>query len=131
MPVAARVEVTWSDARPFRLSLPEEWARDEHRRQACHVPPEVCSHTRQAQCLEMLDAWGDQVPHGWVTGDDALGTRIPRRGPAWLGSIGRSVGEPWGVGQMLGSRRGPVRAVGLAMVFGILRLIKTTGEQTR
>ena len=23
----------------FRLSLPEEWARDEQRRQACHVPP--------------------------------------------------------------------------------------------
>jgi SRSO17 transposase len=25
----------------FRLSLPEEWARDEPRRQACHVPQEV------------------------------------------------------------------------------------------
>jgi SRSO17 transposase len=48
----------------FRLSLPEEWARDEPRRQACHVPEEVRYHTRQAQCLEMLDAWGDQVPHG-------------------------------------------------------------------
>src|SRR5215510_838748 len=23
----------------FRLSLPQEWARDEQRRQACHVPP--------------------------------------------------------------------------------------------
>src|SRR5712664_2868990 len=57
----------------FRLSLPEEWARDEHRRQACHVPPEVQYHTRHAQCLEMLDLWGDQVPHGWVTGDDELG----------------------------------------------------------
>jgi SRSO17 transposase len=57
----------------FRLSLPQEWARDEQRRQACHVPPEVRYHTRQEQCLEMLDAWGDQVPHGWVTGDDELG----------------------------------------------------------
>ena len=57
----------------FRLSLPEEWARDEPRRQACHVPPEVCFHTRQAQCLEMLDLWGEQVPHGWVTGDDEFG----------------------------------------------------------
>jgi SRSO17 transposase len=57
----------------FRLSLPEEWARDEPRRQECHVPPEVRSQTRQAQCLEMLDEWGDQVPHSWVTGDDELG----------------------------------------------------------
>jgi hypothetical protein len=24
------------------------------------------------QCLDMLDLWGAQVPHGWVTGDDAL-----------------------------------------------------------
>jgi len=57
----------------FRLSLPEEWARDEQRRQECHVPPEVRYHTRHEQCLEMLDAWGEQVPHGWVTGDDELG----------------------------------------------------------
>src|SRR5712691_552671 len=57
----------------FRLSLPEEWTRDEQRRQACHVPPEVRYHTRQEQCVEMRDAWRDQVPHGWVTGDDELG----------------------------------------------------------
>ena len=57
----------------FRLSLPEDWARDERRREECHVPSEVQYHTRQAQCLEMLDAWGEKVPHGWVTGDDELG----------------------------------------------------------
>ena len=57
----------------FRLSLPEEWARDEQRRQECHVPPEIRYQTRQEQCLEMLDEWGKQVPHGWVTGDDELG----------------------------------------------------------
>jgi SRSO17 transposase len=57
----------------FRLSLPEDWARDEQRRQACHVPKEVRYRTRQEQCLEMLDAWGAQVPHGWVVGDDELG----------------------------------------------------------
>ena len=57
----------------FRLSLPQEWARDAQRRQACHVPEEVQYHTRQEQCLEMLDLWGAQVPHGWVTGDDELG----------------------------------------------------------
>ncbi len=57
----------------FRLSLPEDWARDEQRRQECHVPLEIRYQTRQEQCLEILDAWGAQVPHGWVTGDDELG----------------------------------------------------------
>jgi SRSO17 transposase len=57
----------------FRLSLPEDWTRDEQRRQECHVPKEIQYHTRHEQCLEMLDAWGNQVPHGWVTGDDEFG----------------------------------------------------------
>ena len=57
----------------FRLYLPQEWARDEQRRHACHVPPAVRYYTRPEQCVEMLDRWGDQVPHGWVTGDDELG----------------------------------------------------------
>ena len=57
----------------FRLSLPREWTRDEQRRRACHVPLDVQYQTRQEQCLEMLDLWGAQVPHGWVTGDDARG----------------------------------------------------------
>ena len=34
----------------FRLWLPEEWARDEHRRADCHVPPEVRYQTRHEQC---------------------------------------------------------------------------------
>src|SRR5262245_24898998 len=57
----------------FRLSLPEAWARDEPRRHACHVPPAVRYQTRHEQCVDMLDAWREQVPHGWVTGDDELG----------------------------------------------------------
>src|SRR5439155_27345071 len=57
----------------FRLSLHQEWTRDAQRRQACHVPPEVRYHTRQEQRVEMLDLWGEQIPHGWVTGDDELG----------------------------------------------------------
>jgi SRSO17 transposase len=57
----------------FRLYLPEEWARNEQRRQACHVPSEIRYQTRQEQCLEMLDQWREQVPHSWVTGDDELG----------------------------------------------------------
>src|SRR5499427_2066839 len=57
----------------FRLSLPAEWARDEQRRQACHIPEAVSYRPRHDQCLEMLDLWHAQVPHGWVTGDDELG----------------------------------------------------------
>src|SRR6266446_9288067 len=64
----------------FRLSLPEEWARDEPRRQECHVPKEVRYHTRHDQCLEMLDQWSEHVPHGWVTGDDELGRHTGFRG---------------------------------------------------
>lgn len=64
----------------FRLSLPADWARDVQRRAACHVPPEVRYHMRHEQCLEMLDAWGEQVPHGWVTGDDELGRHTRFRG---------------------------------------------------
>jgi SRSO17 transposase len=41
----------------FRLSLPEEWAWDEHRRQECHVPEAVAYHTRHEECLEMFDLW--------------------------------------------------------------------------
>jgi SRSO17 transposase len=63
-----------------RLSLPAAWVRDEQRRQECHVPKEVPYHTRQEQCLAMLAAWGEQVPHGWVTGDDALGRHSWFRG---------------------------------------------------
>jgi len=34
----------------FRLSLPEDWARDAQRRQECHVPQAVRYHTRHEQC---------------------------------------------------------------------------------
>src|SRR5215471_8939584 len=64
----------------FRLSLPQDWARNELRREACHVPPEVQYQTRHAQCLEMLDQWRGHVPHGWVTGDDELGRHTWFRG---------------------------------------------------
>jgi SRSO17 transposase len=64
----------------FRLYLPQEWARNELRRQACHVPPEVRYQTRQEQCLEMLDQWRAYMPHGWVTGDDELGRHTRFRG---------------------------------------------------
>src|SRR5919198_1240325 len=77
MGYVSRQDHAWLD---FRLSLPQEWARDEQRRRECHVPKEVRYHTRPEQCLEMLDLWGDQVPHGWVTGDDELGRHTRFRG---------------------------------------------------
>src|SRR5207247_2412174 len=64
----------------FRLSLPEDWARDEHRRQECHVPEEVQYRTRHEQCLEMLDLWGEQVPHGWGGGVWNANARDPQSG---------------------------------------------------
>ena len=67
----------------FRLYLPEEWTRDEHRRQQCHVPLEVRYHTRQEQCLEMLDTRRKQVPHSWVSGDDELGRHTRFRQQLW------------------------------------------------
>jgi hypothetical protein len=57
----------------FHCSLPAEWARDAHRRQACHVPPEVRYHTRHEPGVARRDLGGEQLPHGWVPGDDELG----------------------------------------------------------
>jgi SRSO17 transposase len=76
----------------FRLSLPQEWAHDEQRRQACHVPPEICYQTRQEQCLEMLDVWSAHVPHGWVSGDDELGRHT------WFRQALRERGERYVLG---------------------------------
>ena len=76
----------------FRLYLPEEWTRDEHRRQQCHVPLEVRYHTRQEQCLEMLDTRRKQVPHSWVSGDDELGRHTRFRQQL------RERGERYGLG---------------------------------
>ncbi len=36
--------------RDFRFSLPQDWARDTHRRRECHVPEEVASQARPDQC---------------------------------------------------------------------------------
>ena len=57
----------------FRLSLPEEWTRDEQRRQQCHVPPDVryqtdrrsawkCSTRGESRCHTA----GSPVMMNWV-----------------------------------------------------------------
>jgi SRSO17 transposase len=97
----------------FRLYLPQEWARDAQRRQACHVPEDVRYQTRHEQCLEMLEAWGHQVPHGWVTGDDELGRHtqfrhaLRERGERYVLGVScttaiRDLEAPWPVYQGCG-----------------------------
>jgi SRSO17 transposase len=99
----------------FRLSLPEEWARDEPRRQACHMPPAVRYQTRQEQCLKRLDAWGEQVSHGGVTGDDELGRHsrfrhaLRARGERYVLGVPcnttlRDLEAPWPASQGCGRR---------------------------
>jgi DDE superfamily endonuclease len=84
MGYVSRHDHAWLD---FRLSLPHAWARAAPRREQCHVPPEGRSHPRHAQCLERLDAWGEQMPHGGVPGAEEVG-----RHTGWRGAL-RARGE--------------------------------------
>lgn len=56
-----------------RLYLPDGWAKDKARRQACHVPLSVRFRTAQELGLEMLESRRSELPHAWVTGDDEFG----------------------------------------------------------
>jgi len=56
------------------LYLPKEWTDDKRRMQRAGVPKDRQRfRTRHELCLELLDRHGDQLPHGWITGDDELG----------------------------------------------------------
>lgn len=57
----------------MRLYLPEEWAKDKIRRKKAGVPKEMRFATRHALALQMLDAHGAALPHGWIAGDDEMG----------------------------------------------------------
>jgi SRSO17 transposase len=57
----------------FRLYLPREWTDKRKRMNEAGVPREVRFRTRHELILEMLDERGEQLPHGWVSGDDELG----------------------------------------------------------
>src|SRR5262245_51020020 len=70
-----------------RLYLPQEWAKSKRRRQKAGVPQEVRFRTRHELALEMLDDRTALLPHGWVSGDDAMGRR------AWFRRELRSRGE--------------------------------------
>lgn len=56
-----------------RLYLPREWTGDRKRMLAAGVPRGTRFRTRHELALDMLDAHGPTLPHGWVTGDDEMG----------------------------------------------------------
>ena len=56
-----------------QLYLPQDWADDPVRREACHVPDEVVFRTSWQIAADMLARSGVEVPHSWVVGDDELG----------------------------------------------------------
>ena len=56
-----------------RLYLPRDWAEDQKRRRACHVPRAVKFQEKWRIALEQLDRCGPALPHGWVAADDELG----------------------------------------------------------
>jgi len=56
-----------------RRYLPKEWTKDRVRCREAGVPGKVRFRTRHRLALEMLDACGDRLPHGWVAGDDEMG----------------------------------------------------------
>jgi len=56
-----------------RLFLPEDWAADAARRKECRVPEEVEHREKWRIALDMLDAHGAGIPHGWIAGDAEFG----------------------------------------------------------
>src|SRR5262249_48797489 len=52
-----------------RLSLPEDWAGDEARREKCHVPLEIAFREKWQIALELLDRGLPGLAHGWIVGD--------------------------------------------------------------
>ncbi len=62
-----------------RLFLPKDWAEAPARRKECRVPEEVEHRTKWRIALEMLDAHGGDIPHGWIAGDDEFGRPVAFR----------------------------------------------------
>ena len=56
-----------------QLYLPEDWADDAQRRRLTHVPEEVTFQERWRIALTLLDRVGQDLPFGWVAGDDEFG----------------------------------------------------------
>jgi SRSO17 transposase len=56
-----------------RLFLPKDWAEDPERRKECRVPDEVEHREKWRIALDMLEAHGAGILHGWIAGDDEFG----------------------------------------------------------
>jgi SRSO17 transposase len=56
-----------------RLYLPQEWADDAARRPQTYVPKEVGFEESWRIGLKLLDRAGEDLPFGWVAGDDEFG----------------------------------------------------------
>lgn len=56
-----------------RLYLPKDWAKDEVRREKCHVPQTIKFQEKWQIALDLLDRSLPGLPHGWIVGDDEFG----------------------------------------------------------
>lgn len=65
-----------------RLYLPKDWAADPVRREKCHVPEEVKFQESWRISVDLLKRCRQDLPHGWVGGDDELGR--PAQFRSWL-----------------------------------------------
>jgi SRSO17 transposase len=72
-----------------RLFLPREWTNDKSRMKKAGVPKGTKFRTRHELALEMLDKYGSQLPHRWITGDDEMGR------PYWFRRDLRERGEQY------------------------------------
>ena len=70
-----------------RLYLPREWTRQKKRLARAGVPRGTRFRTRHELILDLLDAHGPALPHGWVAGDDEIGRC------SWLRGALRGRGE--------------------------------------
>jgi SRSO17 transposase len=56
-----------------QLYLPREWAEDDKRREAGHVPEGVVFQESWRIGLDLIDRSTEDLPFGWVAGDDEFG----------------------------------------------------------